>query len=256
MAAGLRRALTRSLALSAAALAGGLVLASSALAAGSTLYANGLHISTGSIVDPDGRVWVADHNAGFCRVLDPSASSLGRIEHPMHPFDAVDSTCLGGLLAGAGVGPDAAQAPSFLDPTPLDVGSGDEIAFIPDGSSPSSEVVRARWNPDAHKFQFMDTISMIGTRVRPSATSIGPDGNLYVVFQKIGQIQRVVNPAGEGQPLVQVVGQTSDGGGAGAIAAGYDENAALTVYVGEAAGLRELRPAGPTLEDALVEALE
>src|ERR687894_133215 len=96
---------------SAAALAGGLVLASSSLAAGSTLYANGLHISTGSIVDPDGRVWVADHNAGFCRVLDPSASSLGRIEHPMHPFDAVDSTCLGGLLAGAGLGPPPPPAP-------------------------------------------------------------------------------------------------------------------------------------------------
>jgi hypothetical protein len=230
-------------------LAGSLMPATSAVAAGSTLYADGLHISTGTIVDPNGRVWVSDHNAGFCRILDPSASSVGRIEHPQFPGDPVSRTCLGGLLAGAGAGPDAAGAPSFLDPTPAEPGSGDEVAFIPDGASPSSDIVRVQWNPAKGLFEFEDTISTIspdGRGTRPTASSIGPDGNLYVVFQRPGQLQRVVDPETPGQPVVEVVGRTSDGRGAGAVAAGFDENGVLTVYVGEAAGLRELRPAaGP-----------
>src|SRR4051794_21752727 len=39
---------------------------------GATRYAEGLHISTGALIDPAGRAWVADHNAGFCRVSTPS----------------------------------------------------------------------------------------------------------------------------------------------------------------------------------------
>ena len=39
-----------------------------ASAAGSSLYGEGLHVSAGALVDPDGRTWVADHNGGFCRM--------------------------------------------------------------------------------------------------------------------------------------------------------------------------------------------
>ena len=71
----------------------------------------------------------------------------GHIEHPQLPGDAGARTCLGGLLPDAGTGPDAAGQPVLVDPTPDWPGSGDEVALIPDGASPSSEVVRAQWNP-------------------------------------------------------------------------------------------------------------
>src|SRR5215210_3691640 len=56
--------------------------AQAALAAGPAPFAGGLHVATGSIVDPTGRTWVSDHNAGFCRVSDPAQPLLGSIEHP------------------------------------------------------------------------------------------------------------------------------------------------------------------------------
>ena len=68
-----------------------LAFAQRAAAAGPSLLAEGLHISTGAIVDPDDRVWVADHNAGFCRIKPstdgpgvhrpPAASRRGRRPH-------------------------------------------------------------------------------------------------------------------------------------------------------------------------------
>ena len=103
---------------------------------GSTLYTGGLHISTGALVDPNGRTWVADHNGGFCRVTEPGEDGAGVIDHPQLPGDPGPRTCLGGLLPEAGTGPDAAGQPAFVDPTPNKPGSGDEMALIPDGACP------------------------------------------------------------------------------------------------------------------------
>src|SRR3712207_385461 len=85
---------------------------------------------------------------------------------------------------------------------------------------------------------------MDGARTRPVAASLGPDGDVYVVFQRSGTIQRIVDPAGA-NPVAQTVGTTSDGRGASAVAAGVDQAGATTVYVGEA-GLRALRPNATT----------
>src|ERR1700750_782515 len=95
---GLALAITLALSLS-------LASAQRASAAGPSLFAEGLHISTGAIVDPNDRVWVADHNAGFCRIK-PSTAGPGVIDHPQHPGEDVDHTCLGGLLPEAATGPD------------------------------------------------------------------------------------------------------------------------------------------------------
>ena len=95
-----------------------LTVAQAATAAGPAPFAGGLHISTGPIVDPAGRTWVADHNAGFCRVSDPAPPELGTIEHPQTPGAEGPRTCLGGLLPEAAIGPDAAGAPALVDPTP------------------------------------------------------------------------------------------------------------------------------------------
>ena len=154
---------------------------------GSSLFAGGLHISTGAIVDPNGRTWVADHNGGFCRVTEPGEDGPGTIDHPSLPGDPGPRTCLGGLLPEAGTGPDAAGQPVFVDPTPDQPGSGDEMALIPDGASPSSDVVRARWNPDTGLFEFEDIV-VHDRRPHPRrvAAALGPDGDVYVVFQELG----------------------------------------------------------------------
>ena len=185
-----RRMARRALVLAPALLALG---AASAQAAGSSLTADGLHISTGALVDPAGRTWVADHNAGFCRVTNATDTSPGKIEHPELPGQAGTRTCLGGLLPDAGTGPDAAGQPTFYDPSPTFPDSGDELAFIPDGASPSSEVVRAQWNRNTGKFEFKDTITMQGARGRPVSVALGPDDNLYVTFQREDTIQRIRN---------------------------------------------------------------
>ena len=218
--------------------------AASAQAAGSSLTADGLHISTGALVDPAGRTWVADHNAGFCRVTNPTDTAPGKIEHPELPGQAGTRTCLGGLLPDAGTGPDAAGQPAFYDPSPTFPDSGDELAFIPDGASPSSEVVRAQWNRNTRKFEFKDTITMQGARGRPLSVALGPDDNLYVTFQREDTIQRIRNIDAE-LPVAEIVGLPSDGRGPGAIAVGGTA-AAPIVYVAETVGLRELAPNAAT----------
>ncbi|HEX2160423.1 MAG TPA: Ig-like domain repeat protein [Thermoleophilaceae bacterium] len=212
----------------------------------------GLHIASGALVDPAGRTWVSDHNGGFCRMTEATDDAPGQIEHPQWPGDTTTTrTCLGGLLPHAAPGPDAAGAPSFHDPSPEFPSSGDEIAYVPDGASPSANVLRLRWDPDTELFSFdaadpADTIVMDADvvepdRPRPTHTALGPDGNLYVVFQRSATIQRVLAPE-SATPTPQVIGQTSDGAGALSLTAGRDDDGAFVLYVGEPAGIRMLRP--------------
>src|SRR4051812_11437806 len=214
---------------------------------GATRYAEGLHLSTGALVDPAGRAWVADHNAGFCRVSSPTDAGPGTIEHPRTPGAAGPKTCLGGLLPDAAPGPNAAGQPVFVDPTPDWPSSGDEVALIPDGASPSSQLVRARWNPFSQRFTYLDTITMQGARGRPTTLSVGPDDAVYVGFQRETTIQRV-RDAWAPAPIVETVGRTADGKGPLAVGAGRDAAGDLRVYVAESPGLRVLdpSPAAPT----------
>lgn len=239
-----RRAALLALAGGAAALAAGQV----ALAGMPATYGEGLHISTGAIVAPDGSVWVSDHNAGFCRMTAPTEDAPAVIDHSV-----ADPTCLGGLLPGAKPGPDAAGQPAFLDPSPDFPDSGDELAFIPDGAAPSSEVVRARWNADAKLFEFdadnaLDLITLGADpnqpdRARPTAAGVGPDGRVYVVFQRSSSIQRIARPASTdaaNPPVAQLIGRTTDGRGTSAIAVGRNVSGVMTVYVGETGGITQI----------------
>ena len=210
-------------------------------AAGATRTVEGLHISTGSLVDPAGRLWVADHNGGFCRTTPADHTGSGRIEHPERPGEPGARTCLGGLLPDAGTGPDAAGQPVLVDPTPDWRNSGDEVALIPDGASPSSEVVRAQWNPHTQKFEYRDSITMSGARGRPTSLSVGPDDAVYVGFQRETTIQRIRDAAAD-VPIVEVVGRSADGRGPQSVAAGRDAAGALRVYVSESTGIRVLDP--------------
>ncbi|HUR85185.1 MAG TPA: hypothetical protein VMY78_07560 [Solirubrobacteraceae bacterium] len=219
---------------------------SASAAAGPSLFADGLHVPTGGLVDPDNRLWVSDHNGGFCRVTSPDDRGPGTIDHPSTPgAPSTDArTCLGGILPDAAPGPDAAGTPAFYDPTPELGGSGDELALIPDGAAPSMDVWRAHWNPHTKLFEAdpsTDVIAMDAdsgeTRPRPTAVSVAPDGNAYVVFQRSSSIQRIVEP--DGPARVELVGVTSDDVGSQAIAAGYGPFGPLgppTVYVAESTG--------------------
>jgi hypothetical protein len=234
----------------------GLIGAQAAQAAGPKPFANGLHIASGAIEDPDGRMWVTDHNAGFCRVTAP-ADGPGTIEHPQTPGDTTSQrTCLGGLLPNAGHGPDAAMAPAFIDPSPYAPDSGDEFVLVPDVAAPSADVVRADWNVETRKFEFRDVITMDADpleaeRPRPAALSLAPDGSVYVVFQRSGSVQRIVDPEAS-DPTVQLVAYTSDGFGATAVAATHGPLGPLSparVIVAEATGLYETvgTPTDPAL---------
>jgi hypothetical protein len=220
-------------------------LAQSARAAGPSLIGGGLHISTGALVDPVGRTWVSDHNGGFCRMTEPSDEEPGTIDHPQQAGDPGPRTCLGGLMPEAAAGPDAAGAPVFIDPTPQFEDSGEEVALVPDGASPSDSVWRHHWNPDSRKFEGAEEIHMTADpnedRPRPVALSLGSDGNVYVVFQRSGTVQRIEDPAGD-SPSVALVASTSDGRGASALAAVPGPLGPLgppTIVVAEATGLTQ-----------------
>ena len=101
--------------------------------------------------------------------------------------------------------------------------------------------MRVDWNPDTQLFEYRDTISTIGARTRPVASSLGPDGSVYVVFQRSGTVQRIARPAAA-DPVVQVVGITADGRRANAVAAGLDDTDRTTVWIGEDAGIGGLHP--------------
>src|SRR5918911_1345809 len=108
VASGRLRALPRSCAAVAAALLALAPWTADAPAAGSTQVAEGLHLSAGALADPHGRIWISDHNAGFCRVTDVTADGPGHIEHPQRPAEGGPRTCLGALLPDAEPGPDPA----------------------------------------------------------------------------------------------------------------------------------------------------
>jgi hypothetical protein len=149
----------------------------------------------------------------------------------------------------AATGPDAAGQPAFHDPTPEFPGSGDEIALIPDGASPSMDVWRAHWNPHTKLFETdpaTDIIAMDADtaedRPRPTTVSIAPNGTAYVVFQRPSSIQRILDIDGA-DPRVELVGFTSDDVGTSALAAGYGPLGPMgppTLYVGESTGVREI----------------
>lgn len=191
-----------------------------------TPFAEGLHVATGAVFDPAGRTWVSDTNAGFCRLTEPAGTVAGGID---------TATCLGGATA-IGTGPVKAGTPALADPTPLAVGSGDEIALIPDGVSRSSSVVRARWNTVTEQFDYMDRIFLSGTDSRPTAVSVGADGNAYVVFDKVDNVQRITAPA-SAVPSVQIVAALPLGASGVAAAKDTDGDGQIDVYVLDDTGI-------------------
>ncbi|HJZ61633.1 MAG TPA: hypothetical protein VKD47_05665, partial [Miltoncostaeaceae bacterium] len=206
--------------------------------------ATGLTVPAGAISDPAGRIWVSDHLQGFCRV-----TPAGVVENPHSPPIAGDPapTCLGGLGLRTAA-PAAAGQPVFLDPTPQSPGSGDELALIPDGAANGTGLVRARWNPATGLFDLQDEIPLAsgGIANRATAVSLGADGSLYIAFQRITEIWRIVDPAApESAVVVQTVGRTAGPRPPSGIAAGLIGPLGAetpVVYLGEPTGVTRLTP--------------
>ncbi|MFE4197826.1 chitobiase/beta-hexosaminidase C-terminal domain-containing protein [Paenarthrobacter sp. NPDC056912] len=187
----------------------------------------GLTKAAGSVLDPIGRMWVSDSVAGFCRMSEPVNGQPGRIE---------EDTCLGGSLPGAGPGPKVPGVSVVFDPTPASVGSGDETAFIPDSAVGSSHVVRAVWNPPSDVFEYSSTLSILDGDVRPNAVSDGPDGNIYLSFANARSIIKIVDPTIMHPSIESIASVTTRA--LGLVAAGWDSNGHVSVYVLETTGLR------------------
>ena len=212
-----------------AALAVMLVGASTASAAPVPVV-EGLTAPAGAVQAPDGRWWVSDHLAGFCRVAVGTPGAPGAIE---------TATCLGG---GTPVlpGPASAGAPVFHDPTPAAPNSGDEKVYVPDSATGSRTVDRLAWNPATATFSMTDAVQLAGAEPdqRPAYAALGPDGNLYVGTLRTTAIQRIANPAGAA-PAAEIVGTVDRLAG---LAAGRDATGRLALYAAEPTGVTRLYP--------------
>src|SRR4051794_39389872 len=193
-------------------------------------FVEGLTAPAGAVQSPDGRWWVSDHLAGFCRVAVGTAAAPGAVE---------TATCLGG---GVPVlpGPASAGAPVFHDPTPAAPNSGDELVYVPDSATGSRSVDRLRWNPASGTFSMVDAVVLAGAEPdqRPAYAALGPDGNLYVGTLRTTAIQEIANPAGAA-PAAAIVGSVDRLAG---LAAGRDATGRLALYAAEPAGVTRLYP--------------
>ena len=188
--------------------------------------ATGLTKAAGTVVDPDGRLWVSDARAGFCRVTEASGATAGSLE---------TNTCLGGTLPGHDSGPALAGTPAMIDPSPASHGDGDEIAFIPDAAVGSSDVVRALWNPDGGVFEYDGALTIFDGDLRPNAVSDGPDGNIYLSFANARSIVKIVNPTAL-HPSIESIASVNSS--SLSLAATHRNSAGnVVVYVAETSGL-------------------
>ena len=120
---------------------------------------------------------------------------------PRSPVRPGPRTCLGGLLPEAGTGPDAAGQPVARrpDPAPARQRRRDrphprrrrpELGRRPGQVEPRHRAVRVPGHrPDDRRAPAAST-----------ATAAGPDGEVYVVFQDSGTVERIANPAGANPP--------------------------------------------------------
>ncbi|MDL2424590.1 chitobiase/beta-hexosaminidase C-terminal domain-containing protein [Pseudomonas sp. BAgro211] len=196
-------------------------------------FVTGLTQAAGTIIDPAGRVWVADRKAGFCRIQEPTGTTPGRIDHPLTSTDTTAPTCLGGTLDQAGQGPKVPGAPAFMDPDGQP-NTGDELVFIPDETPGGSQVIRAKWNVSTQEFDYWDTLQIFDGDLRPNAVSLGADKNIYLTFDRTRVIARLTYPEIQ-HPSIESIASAS-GAVTGIAAAGLSGGRNI-VYVAEASGI-------------------
>jgi hypothetical protein len=176
-----------------------------------TQFAVGMNTPQGGLVlsgtavnpatgNPFRHLWTADAVSGLCR-LDPDVDSVGL--HAVNP-----ATC---LTTAAGVAFNAAQL--TFDPASKTIYAADGggkvgifvLNFLPDGDSghglmdPVNQSILAATGTGAN------VTSGCGIALaQPNATSLGPDGNLYVGFKRNGSIMRIISPSTNPLPCANV----------------------------------------------------
>jgi uncharacterized protein DUF11/fibronectin type III domain protein len=168
---------------------------SSQFATGLTTPAGGLVLSGSAINPATGNpfrhLWTADAVNGFCR-LDPDVDTPAA--HTINPATCL-STVAGGAFNGAQVTLDPATNTMYA----VDGGGKAGIFvlhFLPSGDSGHGlmdQVNQSSLAPGCG----------IATN-QPNATSLGPDGNLYVGFRRSGNIMRIIAPLTNPLPCTNV----------------------------------------------------
>lgn len=167
-------------------------------AASGTLFGvNVMGPAGGALVD--GHFWVSDHSGAFCRM------DLNQNPAPSSVYG--EAICYIGALPGAPDRPNQMGQPSW--------DFSRNVVYVPDYKSNSLGVWRFTYSSA--------TQMMVGSPVliapnqglgglRPDATALGPDGNLYVGSLNTGDIKRVTNPAADSSTqMVQTIGKSSLG---------------------------------------------
>ena len=212
-------------------------------------YADGLHISTGSIVDPNGRVWVSDHNGGFCRVTEPDARTApARSTTRRCPGGPGPRTCLGGLLPEAGIGPDAAGQPVAGRPDPGQRRQRRRDRAHP-GRRPPQLGRRPRQVEPGQRAcsSSMDIVTMTGdggARVR------APDGDgcrrrtatSTSSSRTRAPSQRIANAGGDEPHAWRSSARRPTAAAPEAVAAGRDADGSTRVFIAEDGGITSLEP--------------
>lgn len=167
-------------------------------AAGGTLF--GVNVTGpagGALVD--GHFWVSDHSGAFCRM------DLNQYPAPSGVYG--EALCYTGAL------PTGQDKPNQMGQPTWDASRN--LAYVPDYKSNSLGVWRFSYSSSTQRMagypvQLAPNAGLGG--VRPDATALGPDGNLYVGFLNTGDIKRVTNPSGDPSiQTVQTIGKSSAG---------------------------------------------
>ncbi|HET7474486.1 MAG TPA: Ig-like domain-containing protein [Dermatophilaceae bacterium] len=190
------------------------VSADVASAAVGSLYTDTLTVPGGT-VSMNGKLWVADHFQGFCRIVSDGAGG-----------QVVDgATCAGGAT------PVGATAPVF--------DASRNLVYVADNTRQSQGVWRFPYIASTNKLgagTLINVTASPGTD-KPDALALSADGNtLYVGFTRVADIKRVDNPATATGGAVTVASSSDAGGVNGIALVGSDlfiaESAAVTKVAG------------------------
>lgn len=166
----------------------------STYAAGGTLF--GVNVTGpagGALVD--GHFWTSDHAGAFCRMdLGQNPAPAGIYGEAICYFDAIPGT---------------QDKPNQMGQPTWD--TANNLVYLPDYRSNSLGVWRFPYNASTQTLglsaQMAPNQGLGG--IRPDATALGPDGNLYVGFLNTGDIKRITNPAGPpSTQTVQTIGKS------------------------------------------------
>jgi len=162
--------------------------------AGAVLIGTAVNPNTGH---PVRHLWSGDNDNGLCR-LDPDVDTPGN--HTINP-----ATC---IKIAAGI---------KLVPGQAAFDGANNLLYVIDGAGKSTGVFRFHYTPGAGNGHgaMNSTVEVLGGVSNgngvcgigsngPTATAIGPDGNLYVGFSKVSNIMRIVAPQAEPLPCSNV----------------------------------------------------